>query len=140
MARLTPLVEHLYRRAGFGLSAAERAGFTINTPVRSPRSGRLMPQGTGHGSYRDVVESLVSYNPAAVDVDAKIGTPGFVNITTTGPFTPSRDINHARQRWLFRMVHSPAPLQEKMELIWHHHFASAVSKISGIYCLIDSTR
>ena len=30
------------------------------------------------------------------------------------------------------MVHSPAPLQEKMALFWHHHFATAYSKIAGI--------
>jgi uncharacterized protein (DUF1800 family) len=29
------------------------------------------------------------------------------------------------------MVHSPAPLQEKMALFWHHHFATAHSKIAN---------
>ena len=141
MARLSPLVEHLYRRAGFGLSVAERQGFDPYTIVASPRTGRAVPRGgTGGGSYRELVDSFVSFNPSTADVDGKIGTPGYVNITTTGPFTPSRDIGHARQRWLFRMVHSPAPLQEKMALIWHHHFATAVSKIAGIYGGVDSTR
>ncbi len=49
-------------------------------------------------------------------------------------------INDARQRWLFRMVHSPAPLQEKMAFFWHHHFATAYSKIAGIIGAGDACR
>jgi uncharacterized protein (DUF1800 family) len=140
MARLSPLIEHLYRRAGFGLSAAERLQFSAYAPVRSPRTGRIVPAGTGGASYRNVVDSLLVYDAAAADVDASIGKPGFVGITTTGPFTPNTDIGHARQRWLFRMIHSKAPLQERMALIWHHHFATAESKIAGVYGAVDATR
>lgn len=140
MPRLSPLTEHLYRRAGFGVSATERQGFSSYVPVRSPRTGRLLSVGTGGASYREVVDSLLTYNAAAADVDGSIGRPGFVGITTTGPFSPNTDIGHARQRWLFRMVHSPAPLQERMALIWHHHFATAASKIAGTYSAIDAAR
>ena len=42
---------------------------------------------------------------------------------------PDIDIEDARQRWLFRMVHSRRPLQEKMALFWHNHFATAYSKL-----------
>src|SRR5262249_19652909 len=41
------------------------------------------------------------------------------------------NIGDARQRWMFRFVHSPRPLQEKMALFWHNHFATAVSKVAG---------
>jgi hypothetical protein len=75
-----------------------------------------------------------------MDVDTRIGTPGYAGLTSPGPFTPGRDIGHARQRWLFRLVHSRAPLGEKMALIWHHHFATAYSKIQGIYGAADATR
>ena len=44
---------------------------------------------------------------------------------------PETNIAHARQRWLFRMVHTERPLQEKMALFWHNHFATAYSKVSG---------
>ena len=47
------------------------------------------------------------------------------------PFSPSTVINDARQRWLFRMVHTRRPLQEKMALFWHNHFATAYSKIAN---------
>jgi uncharacterized protein (DUF1800 family) len=69
-----------------------------------------------------------------------IGTPGYVGITSSGPFVPSRDINQARQRWLFRMVHSPVPLVEKLALVWHQHFATAYSKIQSVYGAVDATR
>src|SRR4029077_17585152 len=35
-----------------------------------------------------------------------------------------------RQRWLFRMVHTDRPLQEKMTLFWHNHFATGYNKIA----------
>ena len=43
-----------------------------------------------------------------------------------GEFQPAVNINDARQRWLFRMVHTERPLQEKMALFWHNHFATAL--------------
>jgi uncharacterized protein (DUF1800 family) len=130
MARPPALIEHLYRRAGFGLSSTEREPFL---PIPSPGRPRA-------GSYRELVDSLLVFDPASADVDRFIGTPGYVGITTTAAFTPNTDINHARQRWLFRMVHTPAPLQERMALIWHHHFATAYSKVADAYGGPDATR
>src|SRR5690606_17407842 len=57
-----------------------------------------------------------------------------------GVFEPNTVINDARQRWLFRMVHSRAPLQEKMALFWHHHFATAYSKVAGTYGAAHAAR
>ena len=139
MARPAPLIEHLYRRAGFGLSAAERAEFS--PAARSTRTGRALPGANGE-SYRDVVEALLAYDTNAADAtDLLIGQPGYAGITTIGPFTPNTDINHARQRWLFRMVHSPAPLQEKMALFWHQPFATAFQQdLQGLGNSVDATR
>src|SRR5262249_30095961 len=50
------------------------------------------------------------------------------------------NITDARQRWLFRMVHTNRPLQEKMTLFWHNHFATAYSKISGSTSAADGTQ
>jgi uncharacterized protein (DUF1800 family) len=112
MARPSPAVEHLLRRAGFGALPEEGAKFARMTlPV--------------------AVAALVNYDPTKTDIDSLIGTPGYVGITTRGAFAPNTNITDARQRWLFRMVHSPAPLQEKMTMFWHHHFATAYSKING---------
>src|SRR4029078_12289219 len=46
----------------------------------------------------------------------------------------------ARQRWLFRMVHAPNPLQEKMALFWHHHFATGFTKIQSALETADAVR
>ena len=73
---------------------------------------------------------ILNYADIPDDVDANIGKPGYVGITARGEFQPTQNIIDARQRWLFRMVHSRRPLQEKMALFWHNHFATAYSKVS----------
>ena len=101
------------RRAAFGMSAADVAAF----------------DGTGIPS---LVTHLVDYERIPDDVDSKIGRPEYVGVTSAqGAFSPNINIEHARQRWLFRMVHSERPLQEKMTLFWHNHFATAASKVLG---------
>src|SRR5690349_12764590 len=121
MARPSPAVEHLLRRAGFGALPDEAAKYSRMTlPV--------------------AVASLVNFDPGKTDVDSLIGTPGYVGITIRTAFAPNTNITDSRQRWLFRMVHSPAPLQEKMTLFWHHHFATAFSKIAGTVGNTDAAR
>ena len=118
----TALREHLLRRAGFGLTPAERDHYQ-------------------QGSYTEIVDELVGFDPATTDVDHLMQQSGYVGVTArNGVFTPNTVINDARQRWLFRMVHTPAPLQEKMALFWHHHFATAYSKIAGTYGATEGAR
>ena len=106
------LIEHLLRRAGFGANQDEIDDY--------------MDLGFG-----GTVRRLLEYDTVPDDVDALIGKPGYVGITATGGFSPRTNIAHSRQRWLFRMVHTRRPLQEKMALFWHNHFATAYSKIAG---------
>ncbi len=118
-------IEHLFRRAGFGASEEDIAQFT-----------RL-----GFAGFTAAVASLLDYQSIPDDVDSFIGRPGYVGITTRGgAFTPAANIADARQRWLFRMVHSRRPLEEKMTLFWHNHFATAFSKISGDAGAIEAAR
>ena len=91
-------------------------------------------------NYSEVVDSLVDFDPLTADIDANIGTPGFLGITARNGFLPNTVINDSRQRWLFRMVHSPAPLQERMALLWHQHFATAYSKVAGLTGAADGAR
>jgi uncharacterized protein (DUF1800 family) len=108
------MLEHILRRMGFGASPAELAALA-GVPIET------------------VIDRLLNYESASTDHDAKIGLPEYVGITTSGgqPFSANTLINDARQRWLFRMIHSQRPLEEKMALFWHNHFATAYSKISG---------
>ena len=85
--------------------------------------------------FAATLNALVDFQRTPDDVDALIGQPGYAAVTPSAgamePFSPSTSINDARQRWLFRMVHTRRPLQEKMALFWHHHFATAYSKIAN---------
>ncbi|HXT32786.1 MAG TPA: DUF1800 domain-containing protein [Vicinamibacterales bacterium] len=121
MARRELLIEHLLRRIGFGASAAE-----LDTYIEL--------------GYPASLVRLIDYESAPGSVDDHIGQPGYVAMTINGPFSPATNIAHARQRWLFRMVHSERPLQEKMALFWHNHFATAFSKVSGTLGAADGTR
>ncbi len=108
------MLEHILRRMGFGASPAELAvwsGMSVDT----------------------VIDRLLNYESLSTDHDSKIGLPEYVGITTASgqPFSANTLINDARQRWLFRMVHSQRPLEEKMALFWHNHFATAYSKLAG---------
>ena len=49
-------------------------------------------------------------------------------VATRDLFAPDIDIDDARQRWMFRMIHSRRPLQEKMAMFWHNHFATALQQ------------
>ena len=115
------LVEHLLRRAGFGASQEEIDRYDAE-------------------GFAAAARSLVDYADIPDDVDDYIARPGYVAVTATGAFTPATNIAHARQRWLFRMVHTRRPLQEKMALFWHNHFATAYSKVAGAFGSAEGTR
>src|SRR5581483_7138267 len=117
----TRQIEHLLRRAGFGARPDE-----IDT-----YSALSIPA---------AVDTLLNYEEIADDVDTKIGQPGYVGMTVSGQFSPQSNITHARQRWLFRMVHSDRPLQEKMTLFWHNHFATGYTKIAGALGTTEGAR
>jgi uncharacterized protein (DUF1800 family) len=119
-----PELEHLLRRAGFGATEEEINEFS--------RLGLL--------AFPTAAARLLNYSAFADDVDDFIGRPGYVGITARNGFFPTAVINDARQRWLFRMVHSRRPLQEKMTLFWHNHFATAYVKIAGEAGATEATR
>src|SRR5207253_6080241 len=86
------------------------------------------------------VDALVNFESVPTDVDSFIGKQGYVNVTTRGQFLPQSTIVDARQRWLFRMVHTDRPLQEKMTLFWHNHFATGYNKIAGTFGATEGAR
>jgi len=122
MARGAPLTEHVLRRGGFGASPGDLDALAQYAPAA-------------------VIEYLLNYERQPDDVDSKIGNPAYATIAATnGAFSPDTNIEHARQRWLFRMLHSQRPLQEKMALFWHNHFATAYSKLAGIVESVQATK
>jgi uncharacterized protein (DUF1800 family) len=122
MGRGAPLTEHLLRRAGFGASPRDLDALDRYAPAA-------------------VTEYLLNYERQPHDVDSKIGNAAYATIAAAnGAFAPDLNIEHARQRWLFRMLHSERPLQEKMTLFWHNHFATAYSKIAGTFGPVQGTK
>src|SRR5579864_8657195 len=69
-----PQIEHLLRRAGFGARPDELDTYT-------------------QLSFTQAVETLLDYESVPDVVDSNIGQPGYVNITTTGVFSPQSNIN-----------------------------------------------
>jgi len=110
MSQLSPELDHLLRRAGFGAGPDDIDVFRDMSPAAAT-------------TY------LVEYEGRPDDVDGRIGRPDHAQVTTRDLFAPDIDIEDARQRWLFRMIHTRRPLQEKMALFWHNHFATAYSKL-----------
>jgi uncharacterized protein (DUF1800 family) len=107
-------IEHLLRRAGFGARPDELATY-------------------GALSISDAIDRLVFYERIPDRVDENIGKSGYVGTTSPGrSFSPQSNIVDSRQRWLFRMVHSDRPLQEKMTLFWHNHFATGYTKVASL--------
>ena len=101
---------HLMRRAGFGASRSELDAYVTK-------------------GYENVVEDLV--NPERLpDIDEDIleryfggeGYPIFAGI------------------WLFRMLNSQRPLQEKMALFWHHVFATGVTKNQHVMSSVNQIK
>src|SRR5262249_13700621 len=114
-------IEHLLRRAGFGARPDEIDMY-------------------GQMSIPRAVDTLLNFDEIPDAVDGFIGQAGYVNGALAGLFSPQSNIIDSRQRWLFRMVHSDRPLQEKMTLFWHNHFATGYNKIAGTLGATEGAR
>ena len=86
MAQLSPEIDHLLRRAGFGVSTVDVDIFRDMSPSTA-------------------VSYLVDYEGRPDDVDARIGRPDHAQIVSKDLFAPDIDIDDARQRWMFRIIH-----------------------------------
>ena len=94
-------VAHLLRRAGFGSNEAELDEYTALGFAGT--LDRLL-------NYEQVDDSAVEQQIASIQIDR-------------------RNVEAARFAWLTRMLYTRRPLQEKMVLFWHTHFATAASKV-----------
>jgi uncharacterized protein (DUF1800 family) len=99
-------VAHLLRRAGFGTTEAE------------------LDQYTALG-FAGALDRLLS--PEQVDDSA---TDQQLAPLTTALGDPKK-IEPAKFWWLNRMLYTQRPLQEKVTLFWHNHFATANSKVNN---------
>jgi uncharacterized protein (DUF1800 family) len=108
-------VAHLLRRAGFGATEAE------------------LDQYTALG-FAGAVERLL--NPEQVDdsaADQQLA-PLAIDLSEADA---RRKIEPAKFWWFNRMLYSQRPLQEKMTLFWHSHFATANSKVGNAVLMLN---
>ena len=102
---------HLYRRAGFGGTPEE-----LDLAVSLGREG--------------AVSRLVDYDDiSTADLDAYLDLFGFDLAGYREAIDGERGYFLGRW-WYLRMQHGPRPLQEKMTLFWHNHFATSFSKVT----------
>lgn len=94
-------VQHLYRRAGFGLSPAEREAALA-------------------AGWEAALEQLL--NPEHVPDDELEGR------LAQKPFDWTK-LADMQRWWLLRMIHTRRPLLEKMTLFWHGLLTSATSRV-----------
>jgi uncharacterized protein (DUF1800 family) len=103
-------VGHLYRRAAFGANWKE-----LHNGVKAGPEA--------------VLARLFSGGPGLAQFDARMAPLAR---------TISNGNNGAQMRawWLTRMLYTPHPLQEKMTLFWHNHFATSNAKVQSTHFMI----
>ena len=141
---------HLLERAGFGATPQEVAQFARMTPqqavqtlVRYQRTPDKFVPFEDSGSHDDGLEPFASSRPAATDLAKASGESLGVKVKPAG----NRRVQQVADRYLYwlrasrlethrlgywwanRMLNTPRPLQEKLTLFWHGHFATSEEKV-----------
>src|SRR6202049_621666 len=142
---------HLLERAGFGGTPEEIEALAKMTPAQAVArlvrfegtdAGNLPP--FEHSGVHDPgLEPFPPSRPAVTDMAKKNGEALGIKVKPTGnrrlqPIVNEffywlrasvLETNRVSYWWANRMVASPRPLQEKMALFWHGHFASNEAKV-----------
>ncbi len=98
-------VGHLYRRAAFGATFAE-----LEAGVKAGPEA--------------VLDQLFKGGPGLADFDAEMGP-------LAQSIARANNGQQLRAWWLARMLYTPHPLQEKLTLFWHNHFATSNAKVQN---------
>jgi uncharacterized protein (DUF1800 family) len=112
-------VARLLRRAGFGASVAEIDEWTAK-------------------GYAATVEHLLAFPPAG-------GRPDDAEVLALETAAPGNkaegfDLTPYQRWWLSRMATTEWPLEEKLTLHWHDHFATAYSKVARAKLMVRQNR
>jgi uncharacterized protein (DUF1800 family) len=103
-------IARLFRRAGFGAS--------VDTVDQWAAKG-----------YQATVDNLLAFAPAATRVDnAEVILAQQIAESDDNQPVGSRNIRLFEQWWFNRMATSQHPLEEKLTLYWHGHFATSFYK------------
>jgi len=109
----TYLIDHVLRRAGFGTTLEERSRY----------------QKLG---YEATITELL--HPESIKDDALDKLIYDQNFDFT-------DLSDVRRWWIYRMTFTKRPLQEKMTLFWHGHFATSnAGKVNNPYLMFQQNQ
>ncbi len=104
-------VGHLLRRAGFGATPDEVQQY----------ADKGIPA---------TVDELVEYDRTPDDLDATLSK-------LQGDLLDMHNLEDVQTWWIYRMANTRRPLQEKMTLFWHGHFATAQYKVNNARFMHD---
>ena len=105
---------HLYRRAAFGGSPTE-----LNEAVTRGLPG--------------TIDLLLKGMPDADAIEKMLVAVGARTADRANAF-------ELRAWWLYCMLNSGQPLQEKMTLFWHNHFATSIAKVQRTPLMFDQNQ
>ena len=107
------LIAHLFRRAGFGITFDELADYL---PI----------------DYADIVEQLL-YPELQPELDQDVVRR--YNIDQNSLML----IESSQANWMYRIINTKRPLEEKIALFWHDLFATAYSKLNHAKAVVNQT-
>jgi uncharacterized protein (DUF1800 family) len=100
--------------------------------VLGPAEARHLLRRTGFGALpRDVDRILANAETRGQAVDQLLATPA-KRIKPNG-----RDFQAGHNKWIKGLVKTRSPLQAKLALFWHDHFATASSKVQDVDLMSD---
>ncbi|GAB5442351.1 MAG: hypothetical protein Fues2KO_27000 [Fuerstiella sp.] len=108
------LAAHLLRRATFG-ATGDRLQQTVNDGPETTID-RLFNNTSEPADFRQQIQSLAAASLAT-------GNPKQLSAW-----------------WAYRMLHTPAPLLEKMTLFWHGHFATSAEKVEDAELMLEQNQ
>jgi len=142
---------HLLERAGFGGTPDEIQNLARMTPAQAVArlvrfegtDASKLPPFEHSGVHDPGLEPFPPSRPAVTDLAKEKGEALGIKVKPTGnrrlqPIVDEffywlrasvLETNRVAYWWANRMVASPCPLQEKMALFWHGHFASNEAKV-----------
>jgi uncharacterized protein (DUF1800 family) len=149
---------HLYNRAGFGATPAEieallRLGLDgavsyfvdyEKIPETEERPDWAKPDPARNERVRDLQQmARQAQNSNLTDDQKQAEAEKRRKAVQEVQRDQNRDMQQMRGQWLERMAKGPRPLQEKLTLFWHGHFATSAVKVRDAYFMwqqIDTFR
>ncbi len=102
-----------------------------NTPL-GPAEARHLLRRTGFGAIPKDVDRILSNSETRGQTADRL-----LSVTPPRLRPSGRDLEAAHDKWIKTLVKTRTPLQSKLVLFWHDHFATAISKVQRTDLMAD---